>query len=204
MLGNPPYYAFSGVSPEEEEGLVEPYKKGLVAEWKIRKFNLDELYVRFLRLAERRIAEMSKRGIVCYVSSYSYLNDPSFVVVRKRFLKEFQHIWIDCLNGDSRETGKRTPDDEPDPSVFSTEYNKAGIRLGTAIGLFAKTGEDGRPQRSGIGISGAKTNAQPSTRLWKPKKTSMGSTRLPTRTGTTVSLSGRQSRAHLSALAAGH
>ena len=142
VLGNPPYYAFSGVSPEEEEGLVEPYKKGLVTEWKIRKFNLDELYVRFLRLAERRIAEMSKRGIVCYVSSYSYLNDPSFVVVRKRFLEEFQHVWIDCLNGDSRETGKRTPDGESDPSVFSTEYNTAGIRLGTAIGLFAKTSDE--------------------------------------------------------------
>ena len=145
VLGNPPYYAFSGVSPDEEEGLVEPYKKGLVTEWKIRKFNLDELYVRFLRLAERRIAEMSKRGIVCYVSSYSYLNDPSFVVVRKRFLEGFQHVWIDCLNGDSRETGKRTPDGGSDPSVFSTEYNKAGIRLGTAIGLFAKTGEDVKP-----------------------------------------------------------
>jgi predicted helicase len=144
VLGNPPYYAFSGVSPEEEEGLVEPYKKGLVTEWKIRKFNLDELYVRFLRLAERRIAEMSKRGIVCYVSSYSYLNDPSFVVVRKRFLEEFQYVWIDCLNGDSRETGKRTPDGGADPSVFSTEFNKAGIRLGTAIGLFAKTGEEAK------------------------------------------------------------
>lgn len=141
VLGNPPYYAFAGVSPEEEEGLVEPYKEGLVSEWNIRKFNLDELYVRFLRLAERRITEMSKRGIVCYVSSYSYLSDPSFVVVRKRFCEEFQHGWIDCLNGDSRETGKRTPDGLPDPSVFSTEYNKAGIRLGTAIGLFAKSGE---------------------------------------------------------------
>ena len=139
VLGNPPYYAFSGVSPEEEHGLVEPYKEGLISEWKIKKFNLDELYVRFLRLAERRIADMSKRGIVCYVSSYSYLNDPSFVVVRKRFLSEFQHVWIDCLNGDSRETGKRTPDGQPDPSIFSTEYNKAGIRLGTSIGLFAKT-----------------------------------------------------------------
>lgn len=145
VLGNPPYYAYSGVSPDEEEGLVEPYKKGLVTEWNIRKFNLDELYVRFLRLAERRIAEMSKRGIVCYVSSYSYLNDPSFVVVRKRFLEGFQHVWIDCLNGDSRETGKRTPDGDRDPSVFSTEYNKAGIRLGVAVGLFAKTGDDAKP-----------------------------------------------------------
>jgi hypothetical protein len=141
VLGNPPYYAFAGVSPEEEEGLVEPYKQGLFSEWNIRKYNLDELYVRFLRLAERRITEMSKRGIVCYISSYSYLSDASFVVVRKRFCEEFQYAWIDCLNGDSRETGKRTPDGNPDPSVFSTEYNKAGIRLGTSIGLFAKNGE---------------------------------------------------------------
>ncbi len=138
VLGNPPYFAFAGLSPEEEEGIVEPYKDGLLSEWNIRKYNLDELYVRFLRVAERRIAEMSKRGIVCYISSYSYLSDPSFVVVRKRFSAEFQRAWIDCLNGDSRETGKRTPDGKPDPSVFSTEYNKAGIKLGTAIGLFAK------------------------------------------------------------------
>jgi hypothetical protein len=142
VLGNPPYYAFSGVSPEEEQGIVEPYKEGLLSEWNIRKYNLDDLYVRFLRVAERRIAEMSERGIVCYISSYSYLSDPSFVVVRKRFCAEFQHAWIDCLNGDSRETGKRTPDGQPDPSVFSTEYNKAGIRLGTAIGLFAKSTQD--------------------------------------------------------------
>jgi hypothetical protein len=140
VLGNPPYYAFAGVSPEEEQGLVEPYKEGLSSEWNIRKYNLDELYVRFLRLAERRIAEMTGRGIVCYISSYSYLSDPSFVMVRKRFCGEFDYAWIDCLNGDSRETGKLTPSGQPDPSVFSTEYNREGIRLGTSIGLFAKTG----------------------------------------------------------------
>ena len=140
VLGNPPYYAFAGVSPEEEQGLVEPYKEGLATEWKIRKYNLDELYVRFLRLAERRIAEMSKRGVVCYISSYSYLSDPSFVVVRKRLCGEFNYAWLDCLNGDSRETGKLTPDGQPDPSIFSTEYNREGIRLGTSVGLFAKTG----------------------------------------------------------------
>ncbi len=141
VLGNPPYYAFAGVSPDEEDGLVKPYKEGLGSIWKIRKYNLDELYVRFLRLAERRIAEKTKRGIICYISSYSYLSDASFVVLRQRFCEEFQYAWIDCLNGDSRETGKRTPAGKPDPSIFSTEYNTAGIRLGTSIGLFAKTGE---------------------------------------------------------------
>ena len=69
ILGNPPYNAFAGVSPTEERGLVEPYKQNLNASvaaggWGIKKFNLDDLYVRFFRLAERRIAETSGRGVV--------------------------------------------------------------------------------------------------------------------------------------------
>jgi len=138
ILGNPPYNAFAGISPEEEQGLVEPYKAGLVKEWGIKKFNLDDLYVRFFRLAERRIAEKTGKGIVCFISNFSYLGDPSFVVMRQRFLKEFDSLWFDCLNGDSRETGKLTPEGKPDPSVFSTEYNREGIRVGTAIGLMVR------------------------------------------------------------------
>lgn len=138
ILGNPPYNAFAGVSPEEEKGLVEPYKEGLVSEWSIKKFNLDDLYVRFFRLAERRIAEKSGRGVVCFISNFSYLSDPSFVVMRKRFLGEFDALWFDSLNGDSRETGKLTPEGKPDPSIFSTEYNREGIRVGTAVGLMVR------------------------------------------------------------------
>jgi hypothetical protein len=138
VLGNPPYNAFAGVGPEEEQGLVEPYKEGLISEWGIKKFNLDDLYVRFLRLAERRIAEMTGRGVLCYISNFSYLGEPSFVVMRKRFLSEFDKLWFDCMNGDSRETGKLTPDGKPDPSVFSTKHNPEGIRVGTAIALVVR------------------------------------------------------------------
>jgi hypothetical protein len=140
ILGNPPYNAFAGVSPEEENGLVEPYKKGLISEWGIKKFNLDDLYVRFFRLAERRVAEVGGRGVVSFISNFSYLGDPSFVVARQRFLEGFDEIWLDCMNGDSRETGKLTPEGKPDPSVFSTEWNREGIRVGTAIGLLVKRG----------------------------------------------------------------
>jgi predicted helicase len=138
ILGNPPYDGFAGVSPEEEQGLVEPYKEGLTKKWGIKKFNMDELYVRFFRLAERRIAEKTGKGIICFISNFSYLSDPSFVVMRERFLREFDTLWFDCLNGDSRETGKRTPEGKPDPSVFSTEYNREGIRLGTAVSLLVR------------------------------------------------------------------
>jgi hypothetical protein len=137
VIGNPPYNAFAGTSPEEEGGLVEPYKEGLTKPikdggWGIKKFNLDELYVRFFRIAERRIIKSGK-GIISYISNFSYVGDQSFVVMRRRYLEEFDRIWIDCMNGDSRETGKLTPDGKPDPSVFSTGQNPAGIRVGTAI-----------------------------------------------------------------------
>ncbi|GAI14175.1 unnamed protein product, partial [marine sediment metagenome] len=105
--------------------------------WGIKKFNLDELYVRFFRIAERRIVK-GGRGIVSYISSFSYLDKPSFVVMRQRFLDEFDEFWFDCMNGDSRETGKKTPDGKPDPSVFSTEQNKQGIKVGTTISLLVR------------------------------------------------------------------
>jgi hypothetical protein len=172
VLGNPPYNAFAGVSPGEEEGLVEVYKGVYYIQrppkktakgdkflppikryklsdpqsqggWGIKKYNLDELYVRFLRLAERRIAEISDKGIVCYITNFSYLSDSSFVIMRQKFLSEFDALWFDCLTGDSRETGKLTPEGKPDPSVFSSEYNRVGIRKGTAIGLMIR-----RPKRS--------------------------------------------------------
>ncbi len=62
ILGNPPYNAFAGISPEEEGDLVDAYKKGLNKPikdggWGIKKFNLDDLYIRFFRIAERRIVK---------------------------------------------------------------------------------------------------------------------------------------------------
>lgn len=139
ILGNPPYSAFVGTSQDEEGGLIDEYKQGLVSEWGIKKFNLDDLYVRFFRVAERKIGQTG-RGIVCFISPYSYLSDPSFVVMRRKLLGQFDLLSIDNLNGDSRETGKRTPDGLPDPSIFSTPLNRAGIRTGTAISLMVKVG----------------------------------------------------------------
>jgi predicted helicase len=151
VLGNPPYNAFAGTSTQAEavaeaEGLVDRYKEGLREKWGIKKYNLDDLYVRFFRIAERCVAEFRGEGMVCYISNFSYLNGDSFVVMREHFLREFDHIWLDNLNGDSRETGKRTPQGQSDPSVFSTEFNKAGIRKGTAICTMVRYQPGKRPQ----------------------------------------------------------
>jgi hypothetical protein len=58
--------------------------------------------------------------------------------MRQHLLASFDSFWIDVLNGSSRETGKRTPDGEADPSVFSTPFNREGIKVGTAIGLMVR------------------------------------------------------------------
>lgn len=137
VLGNPPYYPFGGVNSEEEANLIAPYKEGITT-----RNSLNDLYVRFMRIAERRIVEGNGHGIVCFITSSSYLQEPGFSQMRKVLLDEFDIITIDNLNGDSRETGKRTPDGLHDPSVFSTPYNRKGIQVGTAVALYVRRGED--------------------------------------------------------------
>ena len=94
---------------------------------------LNDLYVRFFRMAERRIAEKTGQGIVCFISNYSWLEGLSFTGMRERYLAAFDTIRIDCLNGDKYKTGKTTPDGAPDPSIFSTPEDPVGIQVGTAI-----------------------------------------------------------------------
>jgi hypothetical protein len=46
---------------------------------------MNELYARFFRIAERRINELGC-GIVAYISNYSYVSEQSFVVMREKLL----------------------------------------------------------------------------------------------------------------------
>jgi hypothetical protein len=140
ILGNPPYNAYAGVSPEEEQGLVEPYKEGLVKQWGIKKFNLDDLYVRFFRLAERRIAEKTGKGIVCFISNHSWISDPSFVVLRQHLLNSFDRFWIENMHG-NRKISEYAPDGRTSETVFALAGFSPGIQQGVAISLWAKTGK---------------------------------------------------------------
>ena len=57
---------------------------------------MNDLYVRFFRMAERRIAEKTGRGVVCFISNYSWLDGLSFTGMRERYLEAFDAIRIDC------------------------------------------------------------------------------------------------------------
>ncbi len=132
ILGNPPYNGFAGVAVEEERELSEAYRKTR----RVRRpegQGLNDLYVRFFRMAERRIADKTRRGVVCFISNYSWLDGLSFTGMRERYLEAFDAVRIDCLNGDKYKTGKVAPDGTPDPSVFSTAEDPIGIQVGTVI-----------------------------------------------------------------------
>ena len=132
ILGNPPYNGFAGMAVDEERELSEAYRTTKRAR-RPEGQGLNDLYVRFFRMAERRIVEKTGRGVVCFISNYSWLDGLSFTGMRERYLGAFDAIRIDCLNGDKYKTGKVAPDGTPDPSIFSTPGDPVGIQLGTAI-----------------------------------------------------------------------
>ena len=94
----------------------------------------------FFRLAEKRIAEVGGRGVVCFISNYSWLEGLSHPVMRERLATNFDVVWIDNCNGDKYKTGKRTPDGRPDESMFTTDDHRVGIQVGTAIASLVKKG----------------------------------------------------------------
>ena len=147
ILGNPPYNGFAGMAVDEERELSEAYRT--VRE--VRRpegQGLNDLYVRFFRMAERRIAEKTGRGVVCFISNYSWLDGLSFTGMRERYLEAFDAIRIDNLHGD-RIISEYAPDGRTSETVFAIQGQSPGIRIGTAITLLSKSGNvaDGNGDR---------------------------------------------------------
>ena len=137
ILGNPPYNGFAGVAVDEERELSQAYRD-IKQVRRPEGQGLNDLYVRFYRMAERRIAEMTGQGVVCFISNYSWLDGLSFTGMRERYLEAFDAVRIDCLNGDKYKTGKTTPEGASDPSIFSTAGDPVGIQVGTAIATLVR------------------------------------------------------------------
>ena len=137
ILGNPPYNGFAGLAVQEERDLSDAYRTTQRAAAPQGQ-GLNDLYVRFFRMAERRIVEKSGEGVISFISNYSWLDGLSFTGMREKYLEVFDSITVDCLNGDKFKTGKLTPEGNPDPSVFSTESNREGIQVGTAIATLVR------------------------------------------------------------------
>jgi hypothetical protein len=156
VIGNPPYNRFAGVPLKEEQSLVDPYKgirrddRGrqvgqteLWTRWGVRKQLLDDLYVRFFRLAEECIGLRAQFGIVSLISNSSFLTGRSHPLMRESLLRSFDAIWIDNLHG-NRLANERAPSGETCETIFNTGSHSPGIKVGTAITTLLKTRDEQR------------------------------------------------------------
>ena len=137
ILGNPPYNGFAGMSMDEERELSEAYRTTK----RVRRpegQGLNDLYVRFFRMAERRIAKTGQ-GVVCFISNYSWLDGLSHTGMRERYLEEFDVVRIDNLHGD-RIISEYAPDGRTSETVFALPGQSPGIKVGTSIALLSKSG----------------------------------------------------------------
>ena len=136
ILGNPPYNGFAGMAVEEERTLSDAYR----ITNRVRRpegQGLNDLYVRFFCMAERRIRK--DRGVVCFISNYSWLAGLSFTGMRERFLDVFDAIRIDNLHGDRR-ISEYAPDGRTSETIFAIQGQSPGIKVGTSIALLSRSG----------------------------------------------------------------
>ncbi|MGI9461344.1 MAG: type ISP restriction/modification enzyme [Alphaproteobacteria bacterium] len=110
IIGNPPYSAKQKSAMDNNPNPKYPYlderikntyvKKSLT---KRNKNTLYDSYIRSLRWASDRI---DNDGIICFVSSGSYLTTPAMDGVRISLQKEFSKIYIFDARGNARKQGE--------------------------------------------------------------------------------------------------
>ncbi len=136
ILGNPPW---SGHSANRGKGQrVEGYDRidGQPLKEKNLKWLQDD-YVKFLRFAQRKIDEAGE-GIVAFVTSHGYLDNPTFRGLRRSLLASFDEMYLLDLHGNGKKK-ERAPDGSADANVF------ADVRQGAAVAILVK--RPGLPKR---------------------------------------------------------
>ena len=59
---------------DEERDLSEAYRTTKRVKRRPEGQGLNDPYVRFFRMAERRITEKTGQGVICFISNYSWLD----------------------------------------------------------------------------------------------------------------------------------
>ena len=138
VLGNPPYSGHSVNKGKWIEDLMTEYKqspelrKPAQAKW------LSDDYVKFIRFAQWRI-EQTGHGVLAFVTNHGYLDNPTFMDMRRSLLRSFDEIYLLDLHGNSKKKEK-SPDGGKDENVFD-------IQQGVAIALFVRRADMQRDNR---------------------------------------------------------
>ena len=128
VVGNPPYSISSSNKGKWIQNLIKEYKKNLNE----KKINIDDDYIKFIRLAENFIEE-NKNGIVAMITNNSFIDGITHRQMRKHLLETFDDIYILNLHG-SMKKKEKTPDGKKDENVFD-------IQQGVSINIFVRKEE---------------------------------------------------------------
>ncbi len=135
VLGNPPYRGESTNKSHWIMGLMDDYKKEPDSEEKLKERNpkwINDDYVKFLRCGQHFI-EKNGSGILAFINSHSFLDNPTFRGMRWNLLKTYDKIYILDLHGNTKKK-EVAPDGSRDVNVFD-------IQQGVSINFFIKTGK---------------------------------------------------------------
>jgi len=134
VVGNPPYSGVSSNETEYANSLVEKYKKEPGGKIKLqeRKHWLNDDYVKFIAFAEDMIKK-NKEGIMGFITSHGYLDNPTFRGMRWHLMDTFDSIYIIDLHGNAKKK-EVSPDGSKDENIFA-------IQQGVSIILAIKTGK---------------------------------------------------------------
>ncbi|KZY54622.1 DNA methyltransferase [Erythrobacter sp. HI0063] len=125
VIGNPPYNSSSSNNGPWIDGLIAPYK----AELGEQKVNLNDDYIKFLRLGESFI-ERSGRGILAMITNNSFLDGITQRHMRRHLRRTFDAIYVMNLHGDIR----------TDSGFSDRDENVFDITQGVAISIFVRKG----------------------------------------------------------------
>jgi predicted helicase len=130
ITGNPPYSGHSTNKGSWIAERVNEYKKvgNEVLKEKNPKWLQDD-YVKFIRFAEWKMQQVAE-GMVAIITNHSFLDNPTFRLMRKSLMTTFNQLYIIDLHGNAKKQEK-TPEGEADQNVFD-------IQQGVSISIFIK------------------------------------------------------------------
>jgi predicted helicase len=137
IIGNPPYSAGQGSENDGNKNLKYPQLDSRIAETYAKyssatlKNSLYDSYIRAIRWASDRIQD---KGIICFVSNGSFIDNNAMDGLRKCLVDEFSRVYCFNLRGNQRTSGETSR--QEGGKIFGS-----GSRASIAITLFIKNPE---------------------------------------------------------------
>jgi len=126
VIGNPPYSGHSSNKGEWIENLMKAYKTSPALKKPAQAKWLSDDYVKFIRISEHLIAKNMGGGILGFITNHGYLDNPTFMDMRKHLMSTFSKIVILDLHGNTKKK-ERAPNNLENENVFDIQQGVAII-----------------------------------------------------------------------------